>query len=555
MRSQPEWQWLKVSWTCSSERDNDTCQGNDQVDLHTQLWHECAGLTVKVPRVGDKVFYFPQGHLQQVEVYMKQEGMSDIPSYGLPSKILCKVVCVQLKAEVDTDEVFAQITLIPDFEEPKGSTFRSVPQKIPATSFRKKLTPSDVIKQGGCNLHKKHVDQTFPPLDMSQDAPSQELFAKDLHGKIWNFHHICRGVPKRHILTTGWGKFVSAKRLVVGDTCIFLRGQNRLYVGVQRAVRLNKLSTDLSCVNMQHGILLTALEAINTRTEFTVYYHPRISPSGFIVAYNDFMESLKVNFSPETRVEMVLDEGGEEPEFNLKKFSGIIIGKEDVDPSRWPESEWHCLKVCWHGTASGDVPPKRVSPWSIQSVVSVPQPQKRSMIGYNNNNNNNNELGMQGEGIRMKEVSIPKVNNIPREDDERSKKCRVFGVDIGGHRISNTHPPDSSNAGNQQSSYIKVLKHGSFVGRCVEVSRFSGYGGLMWELDRMFGFQGGLVSGTSGWIVTYNNNNAAAADGDGDANKKLLGDVSWSEFRGVVRKMCICPKEKEEAATWNKISG
>lgn len=77
---------------------------------------------------------------------------------------------------------------------------------------------------------------------------------------------------------------------------------------------------------------------------------------------------------------------------------------------------------------------------------------------------------------------------------------------------------------------MKVLKHGSFVGRCVEVSRFSGYGGLMWELDRMFGFQGGLVSGTSGWIVTYdddnNNNNNAAADGD--ANKKLLGDVSWS---------------------------
>lgn len=76
--------------------------------------------------------------------------------------------------------------------------------------------------------------------------------------------------------------------------------------------------------------------------------------------------------------------------------------------------------------------------------------------------NNNNELGVQGEGIRMREVSIPEVNKIPREDDERSKKCRVFGVDIGGHThthtISNTHPPDSSNAGNQQSSpsYIKV---------------------------------------------------------------------------------------------------
>lgn len=31
------------------------------------------------------------------------------------------------------------------------------------------------------------------------------------------------GQPKRHLLTTGWSVFVSAKRLVAGDSVIFIR--------------------------------------------------------------------------------------------------------------------------------------------------------------------------------------------------------------------------------------------------------------------------------------------------------------------------------------------
>ena len=27
------------------------------------------------------------------------------------------------------------------------------------------------------------------------------------------------------------------------------------------------------------------------------------------------------------------------------RFSGIIVGKEDIDPVRWPQSEWRSLKV------------------------------------------------------------------------------------------------------------------------------------------------------------------------------------------------------------------
>lgn len=35
-------------------------------DLHAELWHACAGPSVCVPRAGEKVLYFPQGHIEQV---------------------------------------------------------------------------------------------------------------------------------------------------------------------------------------------------------------------------------------------------------------------------------------------------------------------------------------------------------------------------------------------------------------------------------------------------------------------------------------------------------
>lgn len=38
----------------------------EEDDLYAQLWHTCAGSNIYVPRPGEKVFYFPQGHIEQV---------------------------------------------------------------------------------------------------------------------------------------------------------------------------------------------------------------------------------------------------------------------------------------------------------------------------------------------------------------------------------------------------------------------------------------------------------------------------------------------------------
>ena len=40
--------------------------GEGEDELYEQLWKACAGPLVDVPRAGQRVFYFPQGHMEQV---------------------------------------------------------------------------------------------------------------------------------------------------------------------------------------------------------------------------------------------------------------------------------------------------------------------------------------------------------------------------------------------------------------------------------------------------------------------------------------------------------
>ncbi|KAM7495922.1 hypothetical protein LguiA_020336 [Lonicera macranthoides] len=186
-----EMNFLNNSHGQSSENHH---QGGED-DLYNQLWLACAGPLVNVPRVGDKVYYFPQGHLEQVEAYMKQDGNFEMPIYNIPSKILCKVVYIHLKAEANTDEVFAQITLLPVREDQlstEEARSLSPPQKSRAKSFSKRLTPSDTSTHGGFSIPKKYADEFFPTLDMSQEVPSEELVVKDLRGSLWPFRHIYR---------------------------------------------------------------------------------------------------------------------------------------------------------------------------------------------------------------------------------------------------------------------------------------------------------------------------------------------------------------------------
>ncbi|PIN18721.1 hypothetical protein CDL12_08605 [Handroanthus impetiginosus] len=340
--------------------------------LYKELWHACAGPLVTLPREGERVYYFPQGHMEQLEASTHQGLDQQLPSFNLPSKILCKVMNVNLRAEKETDEVYAQITLIPEKDQGEVKSPDTPPDEPPRCtvhSFCKTLTASDTSTHGGFSVLRRHADECLPPLDMSQQPPWQELVASDLHSNEWHFRHIFRGQPKRHLLTTGWSVFVSAKKLVAGDAFIFLRGENgELRVGVRRLMRqLNNMpSSVISSHSMHLGVLATASHAISTGTLFSVFYKPRTSRSEFIVSLNKYLEAKNLKFSVGMRFKMRF-EGEEVPE---KRFSGTIVGIEDYSSSRWPNSEWRSLKVQWDEPSS-ILRPDRVSPWEIEPIVTA----------------------------------------------------------------------------------------------------------------------------------------------------------------------------------------
>ncbi|CAL0319805.1 unnamed protein product [Lupinus luteus] len=336
--------------------------------LYRELWYACAGPLVTVPRETQLVFYFPQGHIEQVEASTNQVAEQQMPVYDLPSKILCRVMNVQLKAEPDTDEVYAQVTLLPEPNQDENAVEKEPPPPPPPRfhvhSFCKTLTASDTSTHGGFSVLRRHADECLPPLDMTKQPPTQELVAKDLNANEWRFRHIFRGQPRRHLLQSGWSVFVSSKRLVAGDAFIFLRGENgELRVGVRRAMRQlgNVPSSVISSHSMNLGVLATAWHAISTGTMFTVYYKPRTSPAEFIVPYNQYMDSLKNRYTIGMRFKMRF-EGEEAPE---QRFTGTVVGIEDSDSKTWPDSKWRSLKVKWDETSN--IPrPNRVSPWKIE---------------------------------------------------------------------------------------------------------------------------------------------------------------------------------------------
>ncbi|XP_058203635.1 auxin response factor 11-like isoform X2 [Rhododendron vialii] len=343
--------------------------------LYKELWKACAGPLVDVPRVGERVFYFPQGHMEQLDASANQELNQRAPLFNLPSKILCSVMDIQLRAEQDTDEVYAQITLVPeqDQSEPTSpDSYRPEPLSPIVYSFCKALTASDTSTHGGFSALQRHANECFPALDMNQPTPMQELIAKDLHGREWPFRHIFRGQPRRHLLTTGWSTFVTSKRLVAGDSVMFLRGENgELRVGVRRAARqqCTMPTSIISSQSMHLRDLAAASHAVATRTLFVVSNKPRMSQ--FIVGLNKYLEAVNKCFGVGMRFKMRF-EGEVSP---WRSYTGTIVGVEDLS-SQWENSKWRSLRVQWDEPAS--IPrPDRVSPWEIESFVPTsrgPQP-------------------------------------------------------------------------------------------------------------------------------------------------------------------------------------
>ncbi|XP_031380480.1 auxin response factor 6-like isoform X2 [Punica granatum] len=361
----------------SSPGLNHQSQEGEKKCLNSELWHACAGPLVSLPSVGTRVVYFPQGHSEQVAASTNKEVDSHIPNYpNLPPQLICQLHNVTMHADVETDEVYAQMTLQPLSQQEQKEVYLlpselGTANKQPTNYFCKTLTASDTSTHGGFSVPRRAAEKVFPPLDYSQQPPCQELIARDLHDNEWKFRHIFRGQPKRHLLTTGWSVFVSAKRLVAGDSVLFIWNEkNQLFLGIRRASRPQTVmpSSVLSSDSMHIGLLAAAAHAAATNSRFTIFYNPRASPSEFVIPLGKYVKAVyHTRVSVGMRFRMLF----ETEESSVRRYMGTITGIGDLDPVRWPNSHWRSVKVGWDESTAGEKQP-RVSLWEIEPLTTFP---------------------------------------------------------------------------------------------------------------------------------------------------------------------------------------
>ncbi|KAJ6775954.1 AUXIN RESPONSE FACTOR 6 [Salix koriyanagi] len=334
-----------------------THEGERRV-LNSELWHACAG------------------HSEQVSASTNKEVDTQIPSYpSLPAQLICQLHNVTMHADVETDEVYAQMTLQPLSPQEQKDAYHpadmGTPSKQPTNYFCKTLTASDTSTHGGFSVPRRAAEKVFPPLDFSQQPPAQELIARDLHDNEWKFRHIFRGQPKRHLLTTGWSVFVSAKRLVAGDSVLFIWNENnQLLLGIRRATRPQTVmpSSVLSSDSMHLGLLAAAAHAAATSSRFTIFYNPRASPSEFIIPLAKYLKAVYyTRVSVGMRFRMMF----ETEESSVRRYMGTVTGISDLDVVKWPNSHWRSVKVGWDESTAGERQP-RVSLWEIEPLATFP---------------------------------------------------------------------------------------------------------------------------------------------------------------------------------------
>ncbi|KAI3817652.1 hypothetical protein L1987_11448 [Smallanthus sonchifolius] len=363
---------------------------NVEKSLDSQLWQACAGGMVQMPPLNSRVLYFPQGHAEHSGI----RNVDFTASRRVPPYIMCQVSAIKFMADPDTDEVYSKIALVPvknpsycdsddDDEELGFLRFDRNDNKEKPSSFAKTLTQSDANNGGGFSVPRYCAETIFPRLDYTAEPPVQIILVKDVHGQIWKFRHIYRGTPRRHLLTTGWSNFVNHKKLVAGDSVVFLKADNGdLCVGIRRAKRgIGGGFVEIpaaSCLyaggiarfrpENESAMVVEAANLAATGQPFEVVYYPRASTPEFCVKASTVKAAMSIQWCPGMRFKMAFET---EDSSRISWFMGTISSVQVDDQINWPNSPWRLLQVAW------DEPEllqnvRRINPWLVELVASMP---------------------------------------------------------------------------------------------------------------------------------------------------------------------------------------
>ncbi|KAF8101649.1 hypothetical protein N665_0202s0012 [Sinapis alba] len=534
--------------------------------LDDKLWKLCAGPMFDPPKIGEKVLYFPQGHIEQLVNSINDELCQLKPIFDIPSKICCNVYSINLKVETNTDEIYAEVSLLPDISEVEIPIPKNENNIQNINYFTKVLSASDTRKSGGFVLFKRHAIECLPLLDMSQLIPSQEIIAKDIHGHEWSFKHTLRGTPKRHLFASGWNEFTKEKKMVAGDSFVFLRGENgESRIGISKAAhqQCNIPTSLISKQTMHHAVVATALNAIKNKCMFVVFYKPRSSQ--FLVNFDKFVDGVNKKFSIGSRFSMKF----EGKDLNEIRYYGKIVGVRDFS-THWKNSEWRNLEVQWDEAAT--IPrPDKVSPWEIEMLThssnifkSDDLKHKRQLEVHEFGSKMWAPTLSQGQEVGQSSIqssmrySFPTISKpnyteqmVPAMKETSTTtattRCRLFGVDlmvpatkkdlmepidtykkIKISKIFEEEKVDHVQAGSRTMVHME-----GGIERIVDLTIFDGYNQLIDELERIFDIKGELHMHNQ-WKMFF-----IYDDGD----MMILGADPWLKFCNMAKEIFICSKK------------
>ncbi|KAH6780387.1 hypothetical protein C2S52_011624 [Perilla frutescens var. hirtella] len=334
-------------------------------EVDASIWRAVAGASVRIPAVNSYVYYFPQGHLEQCS------GSAVVNNYNFTQMrpwILCQVISVRFLSDRASDQAFARILLQPI--QPHGARPRSNEiigddaDDDDIVSFAKILTRSDANNGGGFSVPRFCADMILPQLNFAADPPVQNLVMRDTQNNAWEFRHIYRGTPRRHLLTTGWSKYVNAKRLVAGDSVVFMRKKstNELFVGVRRAERFG------GDADVDGAEALSAIENAVRGMPFEVVYYPKVGFPDFVVMAEKVKESLRMLWGAGMRVRMAVET---DDSSRMTWIQGVVTTATTPATGLWCGSPWRMLQVTWDDHESSENVNK-VSPWQVEYIPLSP---------------------------------------------------------------------------------------------------------------------------------------------------------------------------------------
>ncbi|KHN39693.1 Auxin response factor 1 [Glycine soja] len=538
--------------------------------LYKELWHACAGPLVTLPREGERVYYFPQGHMEQLEASMNQGLEQQMPSFNLPSKILCKVVNVHLRAEPETDEVYAQITLLPEADQSEvTSPDDPLPESPRCTvhSFCKTLTASDTSTHGGFSVLRRHADDCLPPLDMTQQPPWQELVATDLHGNEWHFRHIFRGT----LFSVFYKPRTSRSEFIVSVNKYLEAQSHKLSVGMRFKMRFEgdevperRFSGTIVGVEDNKSLVWADSEWRSLKVQWdepsSILRPDRVSPWEL----EPLVSNPPTNSQPSQR-----NKRSRPPILPSTMLDSSLQGvwKSPVESAPfsyrdhqhgrdvYPSTNFNSTATGFLGFGGNCSASNKSIYWSSRienstesfSPVAVKEfGEKRQgtangcrLFGiqlHDNSNSNEESLPMVSLSGRVGDDGL--LPSLDAESDQHSEPSNVNrsdfpSVSCDAEKSCLRSPQESQSR--QIRSCTKVHMQGMAVGRAVDLTRFDGYEDLLRKLEEMFDINGELCGSTKEWQVVYTDN---------EDDMMMVGDDPWLEFCSIVRKIFIYTAEE-----------